>query len=287
VLSPAIAQLTGEQDRPFGFSLIFSSGIAIGICSGLVGGRLPGWLAHIGPLGAAFQAKQATLLIACGLMALAAWVAMGLKFAPIPVRERKFWPHNPFLFRFLPAIAVWSLATGAFSPFANAYFAQRLRMPAQRIGTVFSASQLAQVLAMFAAPGIFRRFGLVNGIVYTQVATALALGCLAVGHAPAAVIVYCCYTAFEWMNEPGMYSLLMNQVKPWEQTGASALNFLAISLAQAIAAAVAGDLFARLGYPVVISMTAGVALAAAFSFRLLLGNAPLHRPERPPASLGL
>jgi predicted MFS family arabinose efflux permease len=88
------------------------------------------------------------------------------------------------------------------------------------------------------------------------------------------------------MNEPGMYSLLMNQVKPAEQSGASALNFLVISLAQAIAAAVAGNSIARLGYPAVISVTAGVALAAAFSFRLLLGNAPLHRSERPPASLG-
>jgi predicted MFS family arabinose efflux permease len=231
----------------------------------------------MGPFGAAPQAKQATLLIACGIVALGAWAASGLKFAPMPVRETKFWPRNPFLLRFLPAVAVWSLATGAFSPFANAYFAQHLRMPAQRIGMVFSGSQLSQVLAMLVAPTIFRRFGLVNGIVYTQVATALALGCLAVGPAPSAAIVYACYTAFEWMNEPGMYSLLMNQVKPAEQSGASALNFLVISLAQAIAAVVAGDLFARLGYPAVISVTAGVALVAAFSFRLLLGNAPLHR----------
>jgi MFS family permease len=285
--SPAIAQLTSEQNRPFGFSLLFSSGIAIGICGSQTGGRLPGWLAHIGPLGAPAQAKQASLLIACGLVALGAWAACGLKFAPMPAPETKLWPRNPFLLRYLPAIAIWSLATGAFSPFANAYFAQHLRMPAQRIGMVFTGSQLAQAVAMFAAPAIFRRFGLVNGIVYTQLATALALGCLAVGPAPAAAIDYACYTAFEWMNEPGMYSLLMNQVKPAEQTGASALNFLVISLAQAIAAAVVGDLLARLGYPAVIGVTAGVALAAAFLFRLLLGNAALQRPEGSPKRLGL
>jgi MFS family permease len=285
--SPAIAQLTSEQNRPFGFSLLFSAGVAIGICGNQAGGLLPGWFAHIGPLGAPARAKQASLLAACAIMALGAWPAWRLKFTPIPARERKFWPRNPFLFRFLPAIAIWSLATGAFSPFANAYFAQRLHMPAQRIGMVFSGSQLSQVVAMLAAPKVFRRFGLVSGIVYTQVATALALGCLAVGPALSAAIVYCCYTAFEWMNEPGMYSLLMNQVKPAEQTGASALNFLVISLAQAIAAAVAGDSFARLGYPAVIGVTAGVALVAAISFRVLLGDAPFERSERLPVGLGL
>jgi MFS family permease len=285
--SPAIAQLTSEQNRPFGFSLLFSSGIAIGVCGSQAGGLLPGWLAHIGPLGAPAQAKQASLLIACGLVALGALAACGLKFAPMPVQETKLWPRNPFLLRFLPAIAIWSLVTGAFSPFANVYFAQHLRMPAQRIGMVFTASQLSQVVAMLAAPSIFRRFGLVNGIVYTQVATALTLGGLAVGPAPSAAMVYACYTAFEWMNEPGMYSLLMNQVKPAEQTGASALNFLVISLAQAIAAAAAGDSFARFGYPAVIGVTAGVALAAAFLFRLLLGNAALCTREGSPARLGL
>ena len=278
--SPAIAQLTSEQNRPFGFSLMFSSGIAIGVCGSQAGGRLPGWLAHLAPLAAAPQAKQASLLIACGIVALGAWAASGLKFAPLPAGQTRFWPRNSFLIRFLPAVAVWSLATGAFSPFANAYFSQHLRMPTQRIGMVFSGSQLMQVLAMLAAPIIFRRFGLVKGIVYTQVATALALGFLAVGPAPTAALVYMCYTAFEWMNEPGMYSLLMNRVKPAEQSGASALNFLVISLAQAIAAAVAGDSFTRLGYPAVISVTAGVALAAAISFRLLLGNAPLDTSER-------
>lgn len=84
-----------------------------------------------------------------------------------------------------------------------------------------------------------------------------------------------------------MYSLLMNQVKPEEQTGASALNFLVISLAQAIAALVAGDSFARLGYPAVIGVTAGLALVAAVSFRMLLGDAAFERSERLPVSLGL
>jgi predicted MFS family arabinose efflux permease len=157
----------------------------------------------------------------------------------------------------------------------------------KQIGTIFSVSQLSQVLAILAAPMVFRKFGLVTGIVYTQVAAALALGCLAAVSGPsAATAIFMGYTAFQWMNEPGMYSLLMNQVKPSEQTGASALNFLVINVAQAIAAAAAGASFVRFGYPAVLGVIAGVALAAACLFRLLLGRDSLSVAQPSPAEIG-
>lgn len=78
----------------------------------------------------------------------------------------------PFLWRFLTlaALAVSSLVTGAFSPFVIVYFSRHLRMPLERIDIVVSFSHLVQVLALLAAPLIFRKFGLV-GIVYTQIET--------------------------------------------------------------------------------------------------------------------
>lgn len=284
-ISPAIAQLTSPKSRPFGFSLILSSGIGIGILGGQVGGHLPGWLAHLGPDVTAVRAKQLALLIACGIVAQGAWAIARLRFTSAPAMERKLYPRNPFLLRYLPAIALWSLAVGAFSPFFNVYFAQHIRMPMKQIGTIFSASQLAQVLAILAAPVLFRKFGLVTGIVCTQVAAALALGCLAAVSGPStAAVVFIGYTAFQWMSEPGMFSLLMNRVKPSEQTGASAMNFLVINVAQAIAAMVAGASFVRFGYPAVLSVTAVVGLSAACLFRLLLGKDPLPVPQPSPVS---
>ncbi len=286
-IAPAIAQLTSRESRPFGFSLIFSSGIAIGILGGQVGGHLPGWLAHFGPAVTAVRAKQLALLIACGIVALGAWPIARLRLASAPAPEKTLYPRNPFLLRYLPAVALWTLAVGAFSPFFNVYFAQHFRMPMKQIGTIFSVSQLSQVLAILAAPMVFRKFGLVTGIVYTQVAAALALGCLAAVSGPsAATAIFMGYTAFQWMNEPGMYSLLMNQVKPSEQTGASALNFLVINVAQAIAAAAAGASFVRFGYPAVLGVIAGVGLAAACLFRLLLGRDSLPVAQPSPAEIG-
>jgi len=286
-ISPAIAQLTSPQNRSFGFSLIFSSGIAIGVLGGQIGGHLPGWLAQIGPSVSTVRAKQVSLLIACGMVALATWPIARLRFASAPAPERKFYPRNPFLLRYLPAIALWSLAVGAFAPFFNVYFSQHLRMPVKQIGTVFSVSQLSQVLAILAAPVIFRKFGLVTGIVYTQIASALALGCLAaVTRVPTASVIFIGYTAFQWMSEPGMYTLLMNQVTASEQTGASALNVLVVNLSQAIAAMAAGASFARFGYLVVLSVTAGVGLVAAGLFRFLLGRDPLPVSQGLPERVG-
>jgi CBS-domain-containing membrane protein len=70
-----------------------------------------------------------------------------------------------------------------------------------------------------------------------------------------------------------MYSLLMNQVKPSERSGASAMNALVIASSQAIAAVVAGAALARFGYTVVLQGVALTALVAALTFRILLSKA--------------
>jgi MFS family permease len=272
-ISPALAQLTTEENRPFGFSLVFSAGIGIAALGGVIGGGLPGWLARNTTSIAMVHSNRVALLIACGITALAMWPLSRLTFRAAPRPEKKARIYNPFLFRFLPVIAVWSLVTGAFSPFFNVYFSQYIGMPMQRIGVVFAVSQLSQVAAILLTPLIFRKFGLVTGIIYTQVATAIALGALAgVRGVSTAAFAYVIYIALQWMSEPGMYTLLMNEMAPSERNGASALNFLVISLSQALAAAIAGASFTRFGYPVVLSVTAVVALAAAALSRLLLGS---------------
>jgi predicted MFS family arabinose efflux permease len=283
-ISPAVAQLTSSEGRPFGFSLIFSSGIAIGILGGQIGGRLPGWLMHIGPSVTSLRAKQLALLIACGIVAIAAVPISRLRFDSAPAPEKKLYPRNPFLLRYLPAIALWSLAVGAFSPFFNVYLSQHLRLPVKQIGTIFSGSQLVQVAAMLVAPLVLKKFGLVTGIMYTQMAAALALASMAVvPKASTAALIFMCYTAFQWMSEPGMYSLLMNQVAPSEQTGASALNFLVSNVSQAIAAIAAGAAFERFDYPAVLSVIAGTAFVAACTFRILLGRKSRPAPQPVPA----
>jgi hypothetical protein len=284
-ISPAIARLTDERSRPFGFSVVFSFGIGAGILANQVASRIPGLLMRLNPVMTSLQAKQMALLISCGIVALGLFPLSRLQIAPIADAGKMLYLRNPFLWRFLPALALWSLVTGSFSPLANVYFSQHLRMPLEQIGLVFSFSSLFQVLAVLAAPFLFRKLGLVSGIASTQFATAIILACLATtSGAAGAAVVYVGYTGLLWMTEPGLFSLVMSRVAPGEQAGASAMNFLVISSAQAIAVATAGASFARYGYPTVLGAMAAVALAAALFFRLILGKDVLPPPQPSPAT---
>ena len=271
--SPALADVTNMRNRAFTFSFVGATLIGIGFLAGLVGGNLPGWVGRLEPSAALVHQNQVALLVACGISAIALWPASHLRFTSVPAKVHKLYPRNPFLLRYLPAVAVWALVTGSFSPFFNVYFAQYLRMPVNRIGVVFSFSYVTQVVAILATPVIFRKFGLVTGIMYMQIATALSLGLLATAPgARSAAIIYTGFMAFQWMSEPGMETLLMNEISPTERSGASALNLLVISSAQAVVAVIAGASFARFGYPPVLAAIGIVALISAVLFRGLLGG---------------
>jgi predicted MFS family arabinose efflux permease len=272
-ISPAIAQLTNDRSRPIGFSTVFSSGIAIGIFGGQIGGRLPGWVGSVSSSATAGSTKQIALLIACALTAVGLVPLFRIKFSAPPAMERRIYPSGRFIGRYLAAIALWTLATDAFDPFFNVYFSQHLHMSVQDIGSLFSYAQLSQVLGIMVSPLVFRKFGMVEGIAYLQIAAAVALGALAAcSRAPAAAVIYVGYMALHWMTEPGMMLLLMNRVAPNERTGASALNFLVINIAGAIATAAAGAAFSKFGYPLVLIVTSLGALIAAFAFRAMLSE---------------
>lgn len=270
-ISPALAQLTTKESRPFGFSLVFASGIGIGVLGGVAGGTLPSWIARAQPAATPAHLKAAALLVSCLIVVLALWPASRLRFESAIALEKKVYPRSPFLYRFLPAVALWSLVAGALNPFFNVYFVHHLGMPMEFTGVVFSTAQFFQLFAVMLAPFLFRSLGLVTGIMCTQLGAAVALGCLAaVSSAPAAAMIYICYTSMQWMGEPGLYSLLMNQVGPAERTGASALNFLVVSSSQAIAAAATGASLVKFGYPTVIGVIAAIGSIAALLFRAFL-----------------
>ena len=281
--SPTAANLA-DKNRTFAFSLLLSVGIATGGLGGLVGGCLPGWLQAVAPAMQPAEAKRIVLVLCCLIVAIGAWPVSRLGLPAAQKEQVRPWRSDPFLFRFLPAVALWSLASGAFAPFATAYLSRHVHVPLARIGVIFSLSQIAQVAAILAAPAVFRRFGLVTGIMYTQIATACALAGLAQARTlPLVVGMFLSFTAFHWMGGPGIYSLLMNRVAEGQRSTASAANSLVTSLCQALASALSGAAYVRFGYPVVLSAIAGIALLAAFLFWVLLQptdrvNAPAPAP---------
>ena len=265
VLSPAVAQLTTERNRSLGFSLIMSSGVGIGVLGGLVGGHLPGKFSTL--LSSNIDGYRASLLFGCAIVLLALLPLSRLKIDAAPVSGPVFRRPSPLLLRFFAAMAVWNLGTGAFNPFFSAFFVH-LSFSTVRIGTLFSSVQLAQALAMLAAPIAMNRLGLARGISTAQFLTALSLAGLAMWTGSAAAsFAYCAYVVFQYMSEPGVFALLMNSVPVAQRAGVSALNMIVIFAAQAAAASMSGVLISRFGYSAVLIAASLSCAAAALLFR--------------------
>lgn len=259
-LSPVVAAMTDHRNRPRLFSITFASGIALGVLAGVIGGALPALLGS----------TRRALWLASLAEVLAVFPLLGLNLGGDAASRARPYKVDSFLLRFLAALAVWGLATGAFNPFFNVFLRRDLGMPVETVGLVFSVAQLAQVVAILLAPLVYRRFGLVAGIALTQAATGVALAGL--GFAPPALagFAYALYMSVQYMGEPGVYSLLMNRVAEPYRTGASALNVVVLFGAQAVAAWAAGHAIAAVGYGPVLATAAALALLAALTFAKLL-----------------
>jgi MFS family permease len=275
VLFPAVANVVVEDKLPFAFSILFASAIASCSLGGLAGAGIPAWCQRLsvhyaGAVVSAVEAKRITLLLACAVTALAVWPVSRLGSEMPMQRVRSSYRFSPFLVRFLIASACWGAALGFFNPFVSVFFARYLGVPLVRMGVIFSVAQLAQAGAVLVTPLLLRRAGLVAGITLAQLTTAATLGLLAMSHgAMQAAVIFCCYRAAMHMSEPGMQSLLMDRVAVEDRSNASAMNFLVTSIAQAIAAAIAGFAFARFRYPFVLAGIAATTAVAAILFSVL------------------
>jgi len=272
-LPPAVASLTTSRNRTLGFSLVTALGIGVGALAGLIGGRLPGLLMHWNTSLSSVEAKRVALLAGSGFAALAIVPALFLRFSASPKREKekRVYPRGRFAYAFFAALFVWTLGTGGFNPFFNAYFSRSLHFGVEQIGLIFSYGQLAQVVAILAAPAVVSKLTEVRGIAAMQVGTAAMLACLAVVSSPlGGVGFYVAYMCFQYMSAPCLLSMLMTRVGPSEQSGASALNFMVTSLAGICAATLAGAALPHAGYGPTLIVCAFVTLVAAGIFYTFL-----------------
>jgi MFS family permease len=285
---PALARLTTEKNRASAFSLIFSASIGTTTLGGVVCGYLPQWLSMAGFAMQPAEVKRLILLVSCGIAAMGL-LAMLRTRLPLPKSEalekdpkhdrakRRRWRLHPFLLRFLPTMALWTVVLTSFTPFANVYLSRNLHVPMSQIGLIFSAAQIVQLCVTLLTPMLFRVLGMVNGIVATQLLTALALGCLAgTQNTRLAVALYLSFSALQWMSAPGLYNLLMSKVPDEERSTASSMTMFCNAVMGSGATAGAGILFVRFGYPHVLAGIATLAVVAAILFWILVG--PMDRP---------
>lgn len=277
---PALARLTTEENRASAFSLNFSSSIGTAALGGLVCSYLPQWLKIAGHEMHDVDVKRFILIVSCGVAAIGLIPLLRLRLPleqSAPQAQDKMgkrpWRINPFLLRFVPAMALWAAVLASFTPFANVYLSQYAHIPFAKIGLIFSAAQVLQLCVVLLTPLVFRWLGLINGIVATQIATAVAMGCLSGTHdRRLAIALYLSFSAMQWMSSPGLYNLLMSRTPDEERSTAAALTLFCNALLQSCATAGAGILIVQFGYPRVLAGIAALALTVALLFRSLVGS---------------
>ena len=276
--SPTVAKLTSKDNRISAFSIVFATGIGSGTLAGLAGGYIPEWLGAFGRGTHLTNGMRAVLLAACAIAMLGIWPISRLKLGV--AEERPMRPNailHPFLRRFLPPFALWSIVTGAVTPFAAVYLHQELHVRLTHVGVIFSAAQLSQFVAVLLAPLLLRRLGPITGIICTQLATGVAIFALSqTQNSSSAIALYLAFTGLQFMSGPGIYSLLMNQFTEGDRSTASAVQNMVGATAQGFVAVVAGMLVVSYGYPVLFMGTAGTAVAAALLLYALLREAVKH-----------
>jgi predicted MFS family arabinose efflux permease len=168
-------------------------------------------------------------------------------------------------------MVLWTAVLTSFAPFSSVYLSQGRHIPLARIGLIFFVAQIVQSCLGLLSPMVFRRLGLLNGIVATQVLAAVALSCLAGTHDTRLVApLFIALTAILWMSTPGLENLLMSGVPDEERGTAASMMMFCSSVVAAGATGGTGILFVQFGYPRVMLGISVLALAAAILFGTLV-----------------
>jgi MFS family permease len=269
--SPTIAALTNQENRALGFSITFATGIGVGTLAGLAGGAIPQFLSNLFPRISLVGGIRVVLLASCAitLLGLLPLRFLHVEQPTVPTGKRKRLFH-PFLLQFLPGYILWSIVIGSFPMFGAVYLQNQLHVPLVKLGTVFSASELLQFVAVLLAPLLFRRLGTNKGVAIAQGGSALFLASLAMNNSGTISIgFYLLYFASQFMCEPGIYKMLMDSVPEVERSTASAIQNVSGALCQAGTTAITGTCIVLFGYRNVLLSDAAIAVLAALWFFLL------------------
>ena len=282
--APAVASLTTESNRVFAFSIVFATGIGTGTLAGVAGGSLPQMLLRGHGVHHPGDGIRLVLIGASLVAFLGIWPVSRLKLAlPAKVGRRSGPLFHPFLLRFLPAFAIWSVVSGSFIPFAPVFFQKQMGISLQHVGLIFSASQFAQFCAVLIAPLLFHRAGSVMRIVFAQLVAGAAVFALGLSHSASfAIGWYVAYTAVQFTAGPGFYGMLMSRVAEADRSTASAVQNIVGALAGAGSAALTGALVVRYGYGLVFNLNAILAGFAALLAFVCYGSTK-NQPDIEPS----
>ncbi len=289
----AVASLTSEKNRASAMGLVFSVGIGATAIGTAISGYLSQWMGAIGPRFGPGEMLRMVLLASSAIAVCGAFSLPRLPHTPSPapreslLQSARSWVRmfvkNDFLRCYLPCMALWSSLLAVFTTFSGVYLQKERHLSLASVGLIFSISRLVELLSGLVTPLVVRAMGLLNGILATQIVTALLLALMVIAGGPQwCVVFFLGYSAAQWMSGPALYTLLMNEIPEENRASAAAMTMFTNSLVTAGATSVVGILLVRFSYLPVMIGIAAVETALALLFRILMRDRRTNAmvPER-------
>jgi MFS family permease len=275
-IAPVVMRETAEENRPF----LFSAAFAVFFLSAIAGSAVGGLLPHLFRVLVADEghALRWSLWVACGVTLLSALPFYAMKeepgLAPPPP------PPTPWgqlvelmemdwglLLRLCLPTALIGLGAGLIIPFLNLYFQDRFRLTPGEIGLLFMLLQAFMVLGNLFGPAVSRRFGLVRGVVLTQLASVPFMVLIALsGSFPVVLLAFFLRGGLMNMNQPLASHFAMEVVPERAHAMTNSLLSLAWFLSWSVSADIGGAMIERKGYTEPLLLAAGFYVLASLLY---------------------
>jgi len=278
--SPFLMSNSQGRERIYLFSVGSASGMLSSLAGFLLGGFLPSLILRAGLASGTAEAQRAALLysVAASLLSLFPF----LRICPQEPEGPR--PGGGFLGRLrsydwriiwrlmVPKILV-GLGAGLVIPFMNLYFSNEFGLSSGRIGVFFALMQVGLFLGMLGAPVLTRRFGMVNSIVLTELASVPFMLVLALTRNLAlAVAAFVLRGTLMNMNIPISANFEMELVKREDRPFTNAVSMISWNGSWTVSAAIGGAVIEEHSFALSFYLTIFFYLLSAGSYYLLLGR---------------
>ena len=267
---PLLSESSRQEERGILISLAFSVYIVTRMLMSLVGGHMPGWLAHwIGSTLENPEPFRYTLLLGVALTASSVIPAWKIREARV---SRPPGPHSiegvtalglvpwAIMLTFMATSALRGISMGISSPFFSVYFQEKTHATPPDIGFIFFFAQLMSVPSAVVSPGLARRVGTVVSLLILRLIGGLALIFLGAGSGLfGAFWIFMVFSVVESLATPQEMTLSTINVPPAQWGRVQSLRVTGFQLAAAAGSAFAGRIILGFGYELAFAV-AGLTL---------------------------
>ncbi|WP_298816472.1 sugar MFS transporter [uncultured Chloroflexus sp.] len=270
-VTPLLAQVTSEAQRPFVFGMNASATLVVGLLGSAVGGVLPTLAAGIvavDPQSTTAYRLALTTVIGLSVVALlpvltripVAIESSGAQSADLAVPSRHSW--SMLIWLAMPSFLL-GIGGGAILPFQNLFFRDQFGLSDASVGMALAVASVGGGIGALVGAPVVRRIGLQRGAALLRLGATPAMLLMLTPWLPLAIIGFFARGFFVAASYPMNDALVMGATPPSQRGLAMSLMSLLWAGGWAVSAVIWGWVAPMFGYwPQIVAAAMAYALSA-------------------------